>query len=68
MLLLSIHTYKQKGIEPSALAAVMHSDQWRAHITNEDKIYYVNTQSQGIPLVMHRLLRCMYSNVIISNA
>ena len=37
----------QKGIDPSALVAVMYSDQWRAHITNEDKIYFVNTQSQG---------------------
>lgn len=41
----------QRGIEPSALAAVMHSDQWTAHSTAEDKIYYVNTQTKGIVVV-----------------
>lgn len=40
----------QKGIEPAALAAVAHSEEWTAHVTNEDKIYYVNTQSKGMQL------------------
>ena len=37
----------QRGIEPLALAAVMHSEQWTAHSTADDKIYYVDTMTKG---------------------
>ena len=47
----------QRGIEPLALAAVMYSEQWTAHSTAEDKIYYVNTKTKGILPV------CTYSGL-----
>ena len=45
--ILFVKTPMQKNIEPSKLAAVMLSAKWTAHITNEEKIYYVNQESQG---------------------
>ena len=39
--------FMQKGIQPSALAAVIRSPQWLAYSTEEDKLYYVSTETQG---------------------
>lgn len=38
----------QKGIQPSGLATLMLSDLWSAHITTDNKIYYVNTENKGM--------------------
>jgi len=37
----------QKGIQPEALAAVLHSSDWLAYTTTEEKVYYVNARTQG---------------------
>lgn len=41
-------THTQRGVGLSSLVAVMHSADWIAYSTAEDKIYFVNTQTQGL--------------------
>ena len=43
----------QKGVVLSSLLAVMHSPEWIAYSTAEDKIYFVNTQTQGLQLSIY---------------
>ena len=41
-------SHPQRGIGLSSLVAVMHSPDWVAYSTAQDKIYFVNTQTQGL--------------------
>lgn len=41
-------SFKQNGTAPGSLASVLHSPQWNAYATPEDKIYYVNIATQGL--------------------
>ena len=45
-LILNVHL--QRGIGLTSLVAVMHSSDWVAYSTAQDKIYFVNTQTQGL--------------------
>lgn len=42
----------QRGVLLSCLAAVMHSSDWIAYSTAGDKIYFVNTQTRGVQLIV----------------
>ena len=51
----------QKGIVLSSLLAVMHSPDWIVYGTAEDKIYFVNTQTQGLQLTVLFLCSALFN-------